>query len=316
MHSSLFFKFFPPPQFMLMKHAGLQVSDETIRCLEFRSHAGRTVLSKYGEMALPEGVIDGGEIKDEKSLASALKEFGKKHGLSYVKVSVPEEKSYLFQTDVPAADVHGIAQNIEFKLEENVPLAASDTLFCFDLMSTAGGTSHASVSVVPRSYIDDLGRLLADANMHPVAFEVLPKAVARAVIPSHAVDAELIVYIMKKKTGIYVVSRGVVCFTSTFGWGSDSVASEDAADVSSLTREINRIYTYWMSHDTALGSITKIVLVGSAAPRFEETLRQAVMDSGITVAVAHVWQNVLDIDHYVPPIEEQDSLNYAAAAGL
>jgi Tfp pilus assembly PilM family ATPase len=174
MHSSLFFKLFPPPKFMVMKHAGLDISDDAISCIEYSGHAPNLHIKKFSSVDLGPGVIEGGEIKDEKALVEKLSKMDKDLNLSYVKVSVPEEKSYLFQTDISATDPVAIAQNIEFKLEENVPLPVSEAVFYFDIlpMSVTGGKLRASVSVVPKAYIEKIVSLLRVSGLYPIAFEV------------------------------------------------------------------------------------------------------------------------------------------------
>ena len=87
MHSSLFFKLFPPPKIMMMKHAGLHISDEAIRCLEYGTHKGATTISKFGQVAVPLGAIEGGVTKDTKVVTDLLRDLDKYYDLSYVKVS-------------------------------------------------------------------------------------------------------------------------------------------------------------------------------------------------------------------------------------
>ncbi|MEN9524345.1 MAG: type 4 fimbrial biosis protein PilM, type pilus assembly protein PilM, partial [Candidatus Parcubacteria bacterium] len=243
MRSSQFFKLFPPPTFLVMPHAGLDISDDAIRCIEYHRTYHGLVISKYANQELTPGLIEGGVIKDEKIFGNILTEFVQKHSLSYAKVSLPEEKAYLFQTDVPSSNFSSIAQNIEFKLEQNVPLSASDALFQFDLMpeSVTGVLLRASVSVVPRTYVEHYVTLLKSAKVVPVAFEVAPKSIVAACIPMHSTDTNLVVHVMKKKTGLYIVSEGVVCFTSTISWGSDNLSTTRTVDSSSppVTREIN-----------------------------------------------------------------------------
>lgn len=303
---------------MVMKHAGLHISDEAVRCLEYDTCKGITTISKYGQVDIPAGLIDGGVMKDEKKVSDLLRDFDHAQDLSYVKVSVPEEKSYLFQTDVPSRDVRVAAQNIEFKLEDNVPLSASDMVFYFDLLpvSASTGSLRASVSVVQRAYVEHLMSLLREVGIYPMAFEVMPKAIARAIIPPKSSGAQMIVYVMARKTGIYIVSGGVVCFTSTIGWGSQVTASTEKVDTTVLTQEINRIYTYWDSHSVVDSAIEGILLVGRESLRFEEALRRSVADISLGVNIANVWQNALKLEDYVPTISHDDSLDYVVAAGL
>ncbi len=320
MHSSLFFKLFPPPTFLVMPHAGLDISDDAIRCIQYHRTSHGLTISKYAAQQLPAGLIDGGDIKDEAQFSSILSAFVKKNGISYAKVSLPEEKAYLFQTDVPSADFSSIAQNIEFKLDQNVPLSAPDAIFQFDLMPEAvtGGLLRASVSVVPRTYVERYMTILRAADLVPVAFEVAPKSIVAACIAPHSTDTYLVVHVMNKKTGLYIVSEGVVCFTSTIGWGS---AELDAANGSkplpqALTSEINRVYSYWSTRPDVHTDISEIIVVGSRAEECEALIKSQSGQDLSQAVLPDVWHNAFDFNEYVPPVTRTDSLEYAIAAGL
>jgi len=301
-----------------MQHAGLDISDDAIHCIEYVRTPHGTHISKFASMDMPPDLVVGGDVKDEKALVSLLSKFDRDHDLSYVKVSIPEEKAYLFQTDVPSLDMKAVTQNIEFKLEENVPLAAADAVFYFDILPVAGsgGSLRASVSVVPKSHIENLIKLLGSSGIIPVAFEIAPKSVARAIIPADDASTVMIVHIMNRKTGIYVVTAGVVSFASTIPWGCCSAVDKKNDDVAMLAREVSRVYSYWMSHNQATSALCCLLLVGHDAVAYEVPLRSALGDLQISVLVADVWRTTLSLDAYIPPITRNNSFEYAVAAGL
>ncbi len=319
MRSSLFFKLFPPPTFLVMPHAGVDISDDGIRCIEYKRTARGLVISKHAYKELPSGLVSGGDIKDEKEFVSILGAFAKENNLTYVKVALPEEKAYLFQTDVPSADFRSIAQNIEFKLDQNVPLSAPDAIFQFDLMPQAvtGDLLRASVSVVPVTYVQHYTSLLREAGISPVALEVVPKAIVAAYVPPHSQGTHLIIHVMKKKTGLYIVSEGVVCFTSTIGWGSDDIQTADMSGAPNpLVTELDRVHAYWVTRGDVQTGITEIVVVGSRAQECEAIIRARVGDTIAPSIIPDVWHNAFNIDSYVPPVTRADSLEFAVAAGL
>jgi hypothetical protein len=277
------------------------------------------VLSKHATQILPPGLISGGDIKNEKDFLVILKEFVVKNKLSYVKVSLPEEKAYLFQTDVPSTDFRSIAQNIEFKLDQNVPLSPVDALFQFDLMPQAvtGGSLHASVSVVPRTYVEHQISLLREAGLTVVAFEVVPKAIVTAYESMHSEGAHLIVHIMQNKSGLYIVSEGVVCFTSTIMWGSNNLTESSAGKSGEgLISEISRAHAYWMMRADISTRISKLVVVGIHAEECEAFIRNHGGDIIPQTILPDVWHNAFDVNNYVPPVTRTESLEYSIAAGL
>jgi len=318
MHTSALLKLFPPPKFLVMRYAGLNISDDVIRCLEYARTSRGLAISRYATVDLPENLIDGGDIHDENKLTEILTEFDRAHDLSYVKVSIPEEKAYLFETEIPGpTDVKSVSQYIEFKLEENVPLSAADAVFYFDLIrpSKPGEATRASVSVVPRTYVERYISLLRNAGIFPMAFEIAPRALERAIIPSDDRGTVLFVHLMKRKAGMYVISRGAVSFTSTL---SLSTAPEDGdlkERVTDIAREVGRIQSYWISRGAGQ-AVGRVLLVGKDALSYEAPMSAALSQIGLNAHAADVWHNVLDLNRYIPPISREDSLEYAVAAGL
>ncbi len=312
------FKLFPPPKFMTLKHAGLDISDDSIHMLEY---AGGKV-KKFASLDLAPGLIEGGDVSDDQKLIDILTEFDLANKLSYVKVSLPEEKVYLFETEVPDLGTRAIVQNIEFKLEENVPLSAPDAVFYFDLMPVpaVNGMCKASVTVVPRVYIEHYIDILNRSGISPIAFEVAPKSIANAIVPAGDTRTLLIIQVMNTKTGVYIVCGGTVCFTSTISWGS-SMADVGKPElvmgqVSPLVKEIARVYSFWAAHNSGNRPIDELVLIGRHAEHFEHALQNAVAGAVVPVSVAAVWRNALNLDHYIPPISRDLSLEYGVAAGL
>jgi hypothetical protein len=102
--------------------------------------------------------FENGEIIDNQGLFIFVGKFVKKHKIYRAKVSVPEEKVYLFTTTVPSVHEKTVYQNIESKLEENIPLKASDCIFSFDFVGhlVEQGEDLVSVTVTQESYIEKL----------------------------------------------------------------------------------------------------------------------------------------------------------------
>lgn len=264
MSKSLFSKLVPPPRIIDIPYAGLDITDDAVRIMFFSPPhfpSGSSVVS-YATVPLAPGMVEDGFIKDEAGVKNALltlldeyhakgrghKDHRGREGL-HVRASLPEEKVYLFKTELLSDDEREIRQNIESKIEENVPVSAAEALFeverthCGDSgdATLSRGHSNAIVSVAPRKVVNAYLSVITAAGMVPVAFELQAKALARALVPhaspggaSHksvaggvsegALDTHLIVHSMEKKTTFTIVCRGVVVFTSTVKWGREALA--------------------------------------------------------------------------------------------
>lgn len=331
MFAQTFFKLFPPPHFLDIPFAGLDISDDAIHCIEYSHSRSHLVIKRYGMKPLPPGVVEGGEIRDAEELTKALAELSKELKVHVVKASLPEEKLYLFKTQVPSTNSKKeIRQNVEFKLEENVPLTADEAVFFFDLIPKSTGVisigaeegNPIGVSVAPKNLVLSYLDVLKSAGISVLSFEVQAKGIARALVKNGSSSTDMIVSIMNKKTGIYVVCGGVVTFTSTIPWGSSFLESgkDIRANIAELKKQLQQVNVYWEEH--GLGTqITRVVFAGKAAltdglvsecaSGWEES-----KGSPVKFELGNVWQNAFSHDKYIPPIPYEESFDYAVAAGL
>jgi len=310
MFTKKFFKLFPPPKFLNIPCAGIDISDDAVRCIEYSESIHGLVLHRYGVKALNPGIVESGRIMKEADLIKAISDLTSELKLRTVKASLPEERMYLFKTEVPLVDEDQIRQNIEFKLEENVPVPASEAIFFFDLIpkdNYKDEKNYASVSVAPAELVNSYLKVLTASDLDVVSFEIQPKAIARAVVPRGSAENQMIIYIMNNKTGIYIVCGGVVCFTSTVALGKDS-------EISLFQHEISKVYSYWAEYGSGK-KINKIIVSGQNASKISNDSKIS-PDPKVAVEVAHIWQNAFSSDHYIPPITFEGSLEYVIAAGL
>jgi Tfp pilus assembly PilM family ATPase len=325
-----FFNLFPTPKFLDIPHAGLDISDDAVRCIEYSRGTHGHFIHHFASKDLAPGIIENGEIKNKEALIEALMTLSQEAKIHVVKVSLPEEKMYLFKTQVPSVSKKDIRQNVEFKLEENVPLTVEETVFFFDLIPNSTGVvmeggevgNIVGVSVAPRSLVLSYLEVIEAAGISVFAFEIQAKALARMLVPKGSSGTDIIVHIMNNKTGIYVVCGGVVCFTSTVPWGNTMMAStkDHKANFNDLKKHLQDIDMYWKEH--GLGTpISRVVFVGKGALTDGLISECSTVFSGkrepkVRLEIGKVWQNIFSHNSYIPPISYEESLEYAVSAGL
>ena len=162
------------------------------------------------------------------------------------------------------------------------------------------------MSVAPRELVDAYLKVIRSAGLEVISFEIQPKAIARAISPVDCTDTQTIVHVMNNKYGIYIVSAGVVCFTST----NEVVGFEDGF----IQQELKKVFTYWSEHEPNK-EIKKIIFTGKGAELIGRNPRIS-PDPRVFVDVANVWRNAFSSDDYIPPISFEESLEYVIAAGL
>ncbi len=347
----------PPPHFLQMRSVGVDISDTSLKYIEVTPTGKRDhsfSIQSYGDIDIPSGALHRGVVESTTQLALALGEVRARTGLDLVRVSLPEERAYLFETnirrDTATKDIRGL---LEFRLEENVPLSPRDAYFDYEFIP--GGTSAAEyrvlVTVYARETVQSYYEACRTAGLTPISFEVEAQAIARATIPNDDQGTHMIVDFGKTRTGVGIVHQGILMYTSTIEIGGGDISSElrvSLGDVpeAELTRiknteglvfnpstpatakaieaaftgileELKTRIDYWnLKHGSNdLRHIESLILCGGSANM--KGIQRYVSDQlGIAAYRANVWENVFSLENELPPIEQRYAYGYATAIGL
>jgi len=350
-------KIIPPPSYIQLPCVGVDVSDTSLKYIQFKSdsRSGTSLKVQYwGDIDIEEGALSRGVVNNGAKLSDALREVKSRTGIDSVRVSLPEERAYLFETEIKkGTPLKEIRSLLEFKLEENVPLSPRDAFFDYDVIEDSTDNSMLRVSVT--AYAKDTVMSYYDAcksaAVVPVSFEVEAQAIARATIPVGDIGTHMIVDFGKTRTGVGIVHRGILMYTSTIdtGGGALSVALREklgnveeseltrikntqglikgAGDsvvydillktMSSIAEEIGTRIQYWNTkgYEHEDRQIQSVILCGGSV-NMKGLPAYFTELLGIEAERANVWQNAFSLETRVPEISRRYSFGYATAIGL
>lgn len=337
---------------MHIQAAALDISENSVKVLSLKQTKEGQVPEFFEERRIAPGIISDGGVQDPVALAKVLVALKRKCGIRFVRMALPEEKAYLFQTTVPRAENKTQLQNsIEFQLAEHVPLPPEEAIFDYDIVRERGGQVEVSVTVFPKKVIAQYQDVLRKAGITPVAFELEGQAIAHAVVPRGDERTYMIVDFGRARSGISIVKSGVVGFTSTIDVGGNELTraimkyfnvdeaeaqkikntkglvrspeNEQVYDtlmntVSALRDEINRHLVFWNNKDANQDPADKVGAVilcgGNAALKGLPEVLSAGLK--MPVEVADVWRNAFTYEAHIPPMSYEEGLSYATAVGL
>lgn len=311
---SKIFEAFPSPKIIDIPYAGLSISDHHIRCIKFGKKHGGLFIDKYTEKDLPSGVVSSGEINDKTKLIEILKEVKKELNLDHVKVSLSEEKGYLFTAKIPLVHVNEVKSAIESKIEENVPVSPAELTFDYRVMKKReDGRLAVVVSTLPTNVVDVYVEVIKSSGMSMLSLEIESQAIVRALLPADNEETVLIVHFGKGKMGLYVSHDRVVHFSSTIAASSETPNGFDF-----ISHEIKKIQSYWHSLKDNMNNpdrqIDRILICGK---NFDESIVSYISSNNqIKTSLGNVWTCVFDLDKNIPEISFSDSLGLCAAVGL
>jgi type IV pilus assembly protein PilM len=348
------FRSFPVPRRMNMEGAGADLSEVSLRFVKLVPKKDGFELDDFGEYPIPEGTISLGQIQKPDVLREVLFRLKKEHGIKFVHSSLPESLAYLADMEIPSVKKSELYESMELQLEEYVPVSVADAVFDYRIAGTGknkSGTMTVVASVAPKSVVTSYLEAFASAGITLLSLETDSIALARAVIPEGSPETSMLLDLGRIKTGVYIVSHGIVLFVSDIDIGEKDIVaaltkelslttadakemlgkfrsgmepSEEAYSAISsvfddLKEEVNKHFIYWHSYRDKNGAkrepVGRIILCGSGSSIYglQEFL---LAELRTPVDIANVWQNVFSFEKEIPRIPFQDSLLYGTAIGL
>lgn len=322
-------RYIPVPKSISFEHAGIDIGADHIRFMRFKREGSDIHVVDHGTEKLLSPVDSTKPLSGQQDIVSILKKIQKEYKVKYVETSLPEEKIYLYMTEIEDGDSTSIRNQIESKLEENVPIQVDDAIFDYTKVTSIANTNKAlySVTVADKKDIEDYITLFELANMEIVSFLIQNQALTKALVRKDDADSYCIVGVEKHSVVVSVVSFGIVIYTSTinrsvFREEGDDLVLETPELLSDVVSDIKKIMTFWLSYveknkkynfqkikSILLTSTHNDILRSDFANKISSQLQ-------IPTSLPDVWLNIMDTTVHVPPITKDESYQYAVAIGL
>ncbi|OHA46451.1 MAG: hypothetical protein A2541_00585 [Candidatus Taylorbacteria bacterium RIFOXYD2_FULL_36_9] len=348
-HQVSYSKLFTPPKFLERPAVSLEIQPKYISFLLTKNTNKGLVPDIYGRVPLPKETIALGEIVKKEPIIKALIEIRKKTKVSFVRLSLPEQKTYIFKTHLPNLEDKEIRDILDFKIEENVPLSAKEAVFDYDILPSPKVSGlDVVVSVTSLEVVEEWQNIFALASLTPILFSPESNNVAKAVIKNSNEQVVVIVNIKENTIILSLVISSIVCQTSSLNFGASTftdllakyfkVTFEEAVKIkreklyqdnsdnleifsylintmSAIKDEIYKFVSYCNEREDVVSQVDKIILCGpdSLIFGFDKHLS---LNLNLRVEVANIWINNFDLNTYIPEISKVDSEDLAVVNGL
>ncbi len=304
---------FPTPEYLSLSSAGIAVSDNDIKFIEFRRSIFKEGLKpvRAERILLDEGVIQSGFVNDAEKFKASLKQLADKTHARYVHVAVPEERAYLFTTVIDAVPEDGLRDAVAFILEENVPLSLEKAAFDVDVLGEVEpGKIKVAVAVLSLRVVEFYTELFEAVGLTPVSFDIQSQAIARALVPVGDRAPQLIVNLEKEKTGLYVIEDGVVQFSTSFAYGIHDTLSPNLFP---FKKEILKTVTFWANRSEER-AIETVLVCGEGSDR-AAIINELAKEHSLSFISCNPWNNPAFYSVDPPQHILENSLDYSAVIG-
>ncbi len=286
---------------------GLDISDLKLRLVQLEKSFKKISVVSFNEVAVPEGYIEDGLIKQVDEVAELIKKLknkakGKKVFQKRVVACLPEKQSFI--KVIEPADLK----------EETIKKAAGKE-FPFDWKeiywdwkkTKENGNHNIVIGACKKEIIDSYLATLKKAELIPEVLEIEAQSISRALLDKKDLDPVLIIDIGYARTSLMICYNNAVQFTTSF----KSVIDDDQINIQTLNEYINKIVSFYKTHLQGGIDLKKVLLCGSGAYSLETV--SLLNDSlEIPVSQGNPWMNLNN--HQNKQIK--NSLAYTTAIGL
>lgn len=224
----------PPP-------IGLDIGTSAVRAAQVATGRGAPSLLSFGQVALPQGAVVDGEIRDAGAVSEAISQLWRRTKLRSKRavLGVANQRVVVRQVDLPYLEEKDFRASLRFQVADHIPMPVDAAELDFQVLedfTTEGGDHMMRVLLVAAAtdMIESFVDAAASAGIEPVGVDLAPFAVARAVSAaarreSGVAGAEAVIDVGAGVTNIVVHHNGEPRFVRILLVGGDD-ASNALAD--------------------------------------------------------------------------------------
>jgi len=168
---------------------GLDISDLSLKFVQLNDSRGNISIKNFGKIDLPNGLIDGGLINDEKAVLSAITELLSKNKLTGGKIEVvaplPETKTFIKLIELEQSP-NNLPDMVQAEMERHLPLSLKELYFDWQVIKNLPDKKLILVGAAPKNIVDQYISLLKSANFFISALEIESTAICRGLLAAES----------------------------------------------------------------------------------------------------------------------------------
>lgn len=227
---------------------GLDIGTSSVRAAELSLGKGAPRLDKFGQVAMPMGAVNDGEVIDVDLVAAALKKLWSevKFGTKRVALGVANQKVVVRQADIPWMEHSELRKSLAYQVADLIPMPLDQAILDFhpiEEFMNDNGARMLRVLLVAASR-DMVGSALAavtKAGLQPVSVDLSTFAIIRSLAsPDHLgmeSDTEALIEVGARVTNIAVHQGGIPRFVRILLMGGSDLTDAVAERMGVSTDE-------------------------------------------------------------------------------
>lgn len=333
----------------------VDISSKDIKIFQIKKRRGKHKIIGWSKKELPDGVLDGFEVKDKDKFVRLIKDAlsadtARKIKGNSVILSIPEDKIFLRTISIPIMSEKEISETIKWEVEQNLPISIDEVYFDWQIVARKRSELKVLVAASPRAVIDSFVEALGCAGFYTSVLEADSMATGRSLLSYKITDPVLVVDIGIEGTGYFIYHDNYPIFSSggsvsghmftdsvskyyELGWnkaehrktkiglGSNQKEREEALRLYAplLTTLVQEIEKTIIFYNESLGGEKKRkiqeVILCGGGSNLKGLVPYLAIHLKRKVIQSDPWKNI-KLDKGIPLISKEEAQSYVTAIGL
>ncbi|HZP89717.1 MAG TPA: type IV pilus assembly protein PilM [Actinomycetota bacterium] len=209
---------------MAKSEIGLDIGSTAVRAAEVVSRAQGPAVVRAGQVPVPAGAVENGEVRQPELVGEALKELWSrgKFKSKRVSLSVGNQRVVVREVSLPWLPEKELRKSLAFQVQEFIPMSVDEAVLDFDPLGEVEQEGRRLIRILlvaaQKAMINTLVAATDAAKLEPVSIDLTPFALVRAVgqtdgsLEAETAGDEAVVDVGAHVTNICVHDRGVTRF--------------------------------------------------------------------------------------------------------
>lgn len=226
---------------------GLDISDLSLKLVQLTRARGSVKIQALNRVGLEKGIIDNGEIKNEKELANGINKLisNPKYGSISAKdvvACLPETKTFVKLITVEKT-VNDLSITIESEIEKYVPFSKDEIYYDWQMIEQDSENYTVLIGAAQKSVVDQFLNLINLTKLNLVALEIEPVAICRCLLNEESSGYKGpynnnygIIDIGAKRSSMLIYSKNTIVTSASIPISSEAV-TEKISEVLKIKRD-------------------------------------------------------------------------------
>ncbi|WP_157157213.1 type IV pilus assembly protein PilM [Diaminobutyricimonas sp. LJ205] len=223
---------------MVQRIVGVDIGDTALRAVEVHNPTkARPTVVRFHEIALPEGAVRSGEVIEQNTVATALRQLWSEGRFKTrdVVIGIGNQKVVARDLTVAHAPIKRIREALPFQVQDLIPVPVEDALLDFYPIAAVEGENGPAVTglliAAVKAAVEANVSAVRQAGLSPVDVDLIPFALLRAL--NHATEGtNAFIDIGAAATNVVLATNGVPQFVRIIPSGGDDLTRAIASRLS------------------------------------------------------------------------------------